>query len=103
MSDKFNLSGWALRHQTLIMFFMLILGIAGALSYMGLGRQEDPDFTIKTVVVQAFWPGATAREMELQVTDKLEKKLQELAFFDNAVSYSKPGETLIKLTFADYT
>ncbi|KJV06201.1 multidrug transporter AcrB, partial [Elstera litoralis] len=70
---------------------------------MGLGRQEDPDFTIKTVVVQAFWPGATAREMELQVTDKLEKKLQELAFFDNAVSYSKPGETLIKLTFADYT
>lgn len=103
MSEKFNLSGWALRHQTLILFFMLIMGIAGILSYIGLGRQEDPDFTIKTVVIQAFWPGATAREMELQVTDKLEKKLQELAFFDNSVSYSKPGETLIKLTFADYT
>ncbi len=103
MSDKVNLSAWALRHQTLIVFFMLILSVAGVLAYLGLGRQEDPDFTIKTVVIQAYWPGATAREMELQVTDKLEKKLQELAFFDNTASYSKPGETLIKLTFADYT
>ncbi|GAB4170394.1 MAG: efflux RND transporter permease subunit [Thalassobaculales bacterium] len=100
---NFNLSTWALQHQTLVIFFMLAALVAGTTAYLRLGRAEDPDFTIKTMVITAQWPGATAREMELQVTDKIEKKLQELPYYDQTTSYSKPGEAVLKLNLRQDT
>jgi Cu/Ag efflux pump CusA len=73
---EFNLSEWALEHQSLVLFFMLALFAAGVFSYLRLGQAEDPDFTFKLMVVRAIWPGASPREMEEQVTERLEKKLQ---------------------------
>ncbi len=99
----FNLSEWGLRHQSLVLYFIIASTIAGVIAYFQLGRQEDPEFTIKTMVVQAYWPGATAREQELQVTDKLEKKLQELPYFDFIASYSKPGESTLKVNLRQDT
>ncbi|MCC8998005.1 MAG: efflux RND transporter permease subunit [Candidatus Contendobacter sp.] len=90
-----NLSAWALNHQALIRYLIGLLLLSGAYAYFTLGQMEDPDFTIKVMVIQAYWPGATAREMEQQVTDKIEKKLQETPWLDFIRSYSKPGEALI--------
>ncbi|MFC3676449.1 efflux RND transporter permease subunit [Ferrovibrio xuzhouensis] len=101
--DRFNLSAWALRHQSLIGFLMVILLAAGALSYMKLGRAEDPDFTFKIMIVRANWPGATAREVEQQVTDKIEKKLQETPFLNYVMSYSKPAESTVYVVLRDDT
>jgi multidrug efflux pump len=103
MSDRFNLSALALRHQTLILFFIIISAIAGTLSFLRLGQAEDPDFTFKVMVVQASWPGSTASEMQNQVVDKIEKKLQELEFYDQTTSYTKPGETVIQVILRDST
>ena len=75
---RFNLSAWAVAHPALMLFLIAALGLAGVLSYERLGRAEDPSFTIKVVIVGALWPGATASEMQLQVADPIEKKLQEL-------------------------
>jgi len=97
-----NLSAWALRHQALVGYLIVALTVAGFLAYLKLGRAEDPEFTIKTMIVSAEWPGATAREMELQVTDRLEKKLQETPWLDYVQSYSKPGKSLIFVTLKDY-
>lgn len=96
-----NLSELALKNSTLTLFFMLVLTLAGIFAYFNLGRGEDPPFTIKQMVVSAAWPGATAREMERQVTDKLETKLQELPYFYNVQSYTKPGETVIYVSLRD--
>jgi multidrug efflux pump len=96
-----NLSELALENSTLTLFFMLVLTAAGVFAYFSLGRAEDPPFTIKQMVVSAAWPGATSREMELQVTDKLETKLQELPWFYNVQSYTKPGETVIYVSLRD--
>src|SRR6201996_2245599 len=101
MSTRINLSELALKHSTLTLFFMLMLTLAGVSAYFSLGRAEDPPFTIKQMVVSAAWPGATAREMEKQVTDKLETKLQELPWFYNVQSYTKPGETVISVWVRD--
>jgi multidrug efflux pump subunit AcrB len=101
MSARANLSELALKNSTLTLFFMLVLIAGGVLAYFSLGRAEDPPFTIKQMVVSAAWPGATAREMELQVTDKLETKLQELPYFYNVQSYTKPGETVIYVSLRD--
>lgn len=97
-----NLSAWALRHQALIAYLMAMLMAAGLFAYFSLGRAEDPDFTIKTMVVTAKWPGSTAREMELQVTDRLEKKLQETPWLDFVQSYSEPGKSFIFVNLKDY-
>ena len=75
---RFNLSEWAITHQPLVLFMIILLGAAGIYSYLNLGRAEDPSFTIKVMVVNVAWPGATATEMQAQVADKIEKKLQEL-------------------------
>ena len=75
---SFNLSDWALGHRSLVWYFMIAFMAAGLFAYLQLGRQEDPDFTIKTMVIQAQWPGASAEEMTRQVTDRIEKKLEEL-------------------------
>ena len=100
---EFNLSEWALEHQSLVLFFMLALFAAGVFSYFRLGQAEDPDFTFKLMVVRAIWPGASPREMEEQVTERLEKKLQETPFLDNVRSYTKAGETTIFVTLKDST
>src|SRR4029450_12683890 len=99
----FNLSSWAVSHPTLILFLMIILGVAGYFSYQKLGRAEDPFFTAKVVNVSAIWPGATAQEMQTQVADPIEKKLQELPFFEKVQTYSKPSFTAMQVTFRDYT
>ena len=91
---RFNLSQWAITHQALVLFMILILAAAGGYSYFSLGRAEDPNFTIKTMVVNVAWPGATATEMQTQVADKIEKKIQELPYLDRVESYSQPGLSL---------
>ena len=98
-----NLSAWAVRHQTLVLFLIIVIGLAGAFSYMRLGRAEDPSFTIKVGVITIAWPGATALEMQSQVTDRIEKKLQELAYFNKVVTYAKPGFAAMQMEFKDYT
>ena len=97
MKGGFNLSRWALEHIPLTRYLMAVLLIGGMLSYASLGQDEDPPFTFRAMVLQAYWPGATALQMAEQVTDKLEKKLQETPYIDEITSYSKPGETLILL------
>jgi multidrug efflux pump len=99
----FNLSSWAVSHPTLVLFLMIILGVAGYFSYQKLGRAEDPFFTVKVVNVSAIWPGATAQEMQTQVADPIEKKLQELPFFEKVQTYSKPAFTAMQVTFRDNT
>jgi multidrug efflux pump subunit AcrB len=100
---RFNLSGWAVSHPTLILFLMIMLGAAGFFSYQQLGRAEDPFFTVKVVNVSAIWPGATAQEMQTQVADPIEKKLQELPYFEKVQTYSKPSFTAMQVTFKDST
>ena len=99
----FNLSRFAVGHPTLILFFILMLAAAGAMSFMRLGRAEDPDFTIKVAIVSAQWPGATAAEMRDQVADPIEKKLQELPFFDKVETYTTSGFMAATVTFRDNT
>jgi len=98
-----NLSDWALRHRSLIVFFMIICAAAGALSYRTLGREEDPAFAVNTMIVQTIWPGATTQDMMAQVTDRLEKKLQETPNLDYLKSYSKPGESVVYVNVLDST
>ncbi|RZT10579.1 Multidrug efflux pump subunit AcrB [Duganella sp. CF402] len=97
MKEGFNLSRWALEHIPLTRYLIAVLLIGGALSYSNLGQDEDPPFTFRAMVVRANWPGATSLQMAEQVTDKLEKKLQETPDIDEISSYSKPGETTIIL------
>ncbi|MBI3149618.1 MAG: efflux RND transporter permease subunit [Betaproteobacteria bacterium] len=98
---NFNLSEWALKHQALVRYLMIALAIIGALSYERLGQSEDPPFTFKVMVVRTLWPGATAREVEEQITDRIEKKLQEVPFIDFLRSYSRPGESQIFFMIKD--
>ena len=100
---RFNLSAWAVAHPALILFLIVMFGVAGLLSYRNLGRAEDPSFTIKVVVVTAMWPGATAAEMQAQVADPIEKKLQELPYFDKVTTYTKPAFTAMQVAFKDNT
>ena len=100
---RFNLSEWAITHQSLVLFMILLLGAAGAFSYFNLGRAEDPSFTIKTMIVNVAWPGATAAEMQTQVADKIEKKLQDLPCLDRVQSYSQPGVSFIQVFLTDRT
>jgi multidrug efflux pump len=97
MKGGFNLSRWALEHIPLTRYLIAVLLIGGMLSYTNLGQDEDPPFTFRAMVVRAMWPGATSLQMAEQVTDKLEKKLQETPEIDEISSYSKPGETVIIL------
>jgi multidrug efflux pump len=100
---RFNLSAWAVHHPALVIFLILAIGVAGYLSFGRLGRAEDPNFTIKNVIVTAAWPGATAREMQDQVADRIEKRLQELPWFDKVITYTKPGFTAMNVGFRDNT
>ena len=100
---RFNLSEWAVHHPALILFLILAISVAGFFSFRSLGRAEDPNFTIKNVIVTAIWPGATAQEMQDQVADPIEKKLQELPWFDKVVTYAKPGFAAMNVGFRDNT
>ncbi len=102
-NPRFNMSDWALKHQVLVLYFMLMLTITGLFSYTKLGQSEDPPFTFKVMLVHATWPGASAQEVEQQVTDKLEKKLQEVPHLDYSSSFSRPGESMIFLVAKDDT
>ncbi len=97
-----NLSAWAISHPALIRYLMGLLLLSGAFAYFTLGRMEDPQFTIKQMAIQVYWPGATASEMAQQVTDKLEKKLQETSWLDFVFSYSKPGEAVIFIRLKEF-
>jgi multidrug efflux pump subunit AcrB len=100
---RFNLSHWAVTHPALVLFFIVALAAGGTFSYLELGRAEDPSFTIKVAVVTAIWPGATAQEMQDQVADPIEKKLQELPYFDKVQTYTKPSFTAMQVSFKDNT
>ncbi|MDD5277174.1 MAG: efflux RND transporter permease subunit [Methylovulum sp.] len=102
-NNGFNLTDWALKHQTLVLYLMLMLTLAGLVAYTKLGQSEDPPFTFKVMLVRATWPGASATEMAEQVTDKLEKKIQEIAHLDSIRSFSRPGETMIFVMIKDDT
>ncbi len=101
--SRFNLSEWALNHQTLVLYLMLMLTVSGLLAYTKLGQSEDPPFTFKVMLVRTSWPGASAVEVEQQITDKLEKKLQEVPHLDYTRSYSRPGESMIFVIIKDDT
>ena len=100
---RFNLSAWAVSHPALTLFLVIALSAAGFFSYQRLGRAEDPFFTVKVVNISAIWPGATAAEMQAQVADPIEKKLQELPYFEKVQTYSKPAFTAMQVTFKDST
>ena len=100
---SFNLSDWALGHRSLVWYFMIAFMAAGLFSYLHLGRQEDPDFTIKTMVIQAQWPGASAEEITRQVTERIEKKLEELETLDYTKSVTVAGQTTVFVYLRDTT
>ncbi|VTU27358.1 efflux RND transporter permease subunit [Variovorax sp. PBL-E5] len=97
----FNLSKWALDHAPLTRYLMVVLIVLGFASYFQLGQDEDPPFTFRAMVIRTYWPGATAQQMAEQVTDKLERTLQEAPYADKIRSYSKPGESQIIFEIKD--
>jgi len=103
MKGNFNLSEWAIKHQSFVWYLMFVALLMGVFSYINLGREEDPSFTIKTMVVQTRWPGATVDETLEQVTDRIEKKLEELDSLDYVKSYTRPGESTILVNLRDTT
>ncbi len=100
---SFNLSEWALKHQTLVLYFMVMLTVIGLFAYTKLGQSEDPPFTFKAMIIRTGYPGASANEVALQVTDKLEKKLQEVPHLDHVTSYTRAEESMIILRIDDGT
>ncbi|NSL53735.1 efflux RND transporter permease subunit [Uliginosibacterium aquaticum] len=98
---SFNLSDWGLRHPQIVLFMMLVATLVGLFSYTRLGQSEDPPFTFKVMVVTSKWPGASALEVEQQLTDKIEKKLREMNEVETLRSYSRPGESQIIVVARD--
>ncbi len=92
-----NLSTWAVKHPAIILYFILASSIAGAYAYFSMGRAEDPSFTFKVMVVTTAWPGATAEEVEKQIAEPIEKKLQELPYFDITNTFSQPGLCVVQV------
>ena len=97
----FNLSKWALDHEPLTRYLMVVLLLLGLAWYFQLGQDEDPPFTFRAMVVRTYWPGATAQQVAEQVTDKIERTLQEVPYADIIRSYSKPGESQIIFQIKD--
>ena len=98
-----NLEEWALRHRVLVIYAMAVLVLLGALSYVRIGRSEDPAFTIKTMVVQAAWPGASLEETMQQVTDRLERTIQQVPNLDFIRSFTRPGVSTIFVNLREDT
>jgi multidrug efflux pump len=102
-AHRYNLSSWTLRHQPLVIFLLVLITIFGVLSYGRLAQSEDPPFTFKVMVISTFWPGATARQVQEEVTDRIARKLQETADVDFLRSYSRPGESTLFFTIKEST
>src|SRR5437016_2866153 len=100
---SFNLSAVAVRERAVTLFFILLMTAAGAYAFFMLGRAEDPSFTIKTLTVTTVWPGATAREMQDQVAEPLEKRIQELTWYDRVETTTRPGYAYMTVTLKDST
>ena len=98
---SFNPSRWALEHPALTRYLLIALMLMGVAAYFQLGQDEDPPFTFRAMVIQAYWPGAGAQQMAEQVTDRIEKTLQEVPYADKIRSYTKPGESVTLLQLAD--
>ncbi|QRM20890.1 AcrB/AcrD/AcrF family protein [Dechloromonas sp. TW-R-39-2] len=103
MSHRFNLSDWTLHHRTLVGYFLFALALMGVFAYGKLSQSEDPPFTFKLMVIRTQWPGATARQVEQQLTEKIEKKLQETPYIDRVSSYSRAGESTVMFFAKDST
>lgn len=103
MSHRFNLSDWTLHHRTLVGYFLLAIALMGVIAFGRLGQAEDPLFTFKIMVIRSLWPGATARQVEQQLTDKIEKKLQEMPYIERVSSFSRPGESTVLFVAKDNT
>lgn len=99
----FNLSALAVRERAITLFLILLISIGGVISFAKLGRAEDPSFTIKVMTIITAWPGATAQEMQDQVAEKIEKRLQELRWYDRSETYTRPGLAFTTLTLLDST
>lgn len=102
-SGRFNLSALAVRERSVTLFLILLITVAGILSFLGLGRAEDPPFTVKQMTIISAWPGATAQEMQDQVAEPLEKRLQELRWYDRTETYTRPGLAFTMLSLLDST
>lgn len=102
-SGRFNLSALAVRERSITLFLIILITVAGILSFFELGRAEDPPFTVKQMTIISAWPGATAREMQDQVAEPLEKRLQELKWYDRSETYTRPGLAFTMLSLQDST
>jgi len=100
---RFNLSALAVRERAITLFLILLIAVAGALAFFELGRAEDPPFTVKQMTVITAWPGATAQEMQDQVAEPLEKRMQELKWYDRTETYTRPGLAFTMVSLADKT
>src|SRR6187455_195695 len=99
----FNLSALAVRERSVTLFLILAISIAGVVAFLTLGRAEDPSFTIKQMAVVTVWPGAAAKEMEEQVAEKLEKRMQELRWYDRTETFTRPGLAFMTVNLLDTT
>jgi len=100
-AQRFNISRWALEHRALTRYLMVVLMLLGVAAYFQLGQDEDPPFAFRVMVVRAYWPGTTAQQMAEQVTDKIERTLQEVPYADRIQSYTKPGESFTLMVVKD--
>src|SRR5689334_8725078 len=100
---RFNLSAIAVRERAITAFLMVLVAVGGLISFVQLGRAEDPAFTLKAITITTVWPGATAEEMQDQVADKLEKRMQELRWYDRTETMTRPGLALTTLLLVDST
>ncbi|NAT22842.1 efflux RND transporter permease subunit [Pseudomonas syringae] len=100
---RFNLSALAVRERSITLFLICLISLAGVIAFFKLGRAEDPAFTVKVMTVVSVWPGATAQEMQDQVAEKIEKRLQELRWYDRTETYTRPGMAFTTLTLLDST
>ncbi len=101
MNERFNLTALALRQRELAWFFIIVIGLAGLLSYSKLGQREDPDFAFRAMVIRTLWPGATPGQVDEQITQRIVKKLQETPYYWKAFSNSRNGESIIILQLLD--
>ncbi len=102
-NPRFNLSALAVRERSITLFLIILITVAGILSFLGLGRAEDPPFTVKQMTIITAWPGATAQEMQDQVAEPLEKRMQELKWYDRSETYTRPGMAFTTLSLQDST
>jgi len=101
--SRFNLSALAVRERSITLFLIVLISVAGLIAFFKLGRAEDPAFTVKVMNIVTVWPGATAQQMQDQVAEKLEKRLQELRWYDRSETYTRPGLAFTTLTLLDST